>query len=394
MGNITKTITAMMLILVVLIVVVIARIKHTEEQSKSAPVNPLVNEAISQARALQKLGKLEEAFSVFEKFAELGHPDAMFYMAKAYARGWGVQPDLEKAREISLEAVQYGFSYRGETAYGLGRLFQLSHGPDCNTVAVQWFKKALKWNFKKASMQLAFHYERGLGVDQDIKQARVYYEMAVRAGYEQAMIKYARLLVEGRYGVTPDLSRAQTLSEQAIQSLSSKARGGSGSAAKQLGRIYRNGKLVPADLDQAYKWMLRSARLGNTGGMHDLARLMLSKPGHDSEHDEALAWLRLAARQGHGGAMTALGRFHLSEEYSLQKNGAVGWFKMGVAAEHSGAMEELARLYELGMLVERNHAEAVRLAKRGKKLGHSGSRKLLNKLLNAPSNIKNPLKRG
>ena len=393
MGNITKTITAMMLILVVVIVVLVARINHSDDPSKSAPVNPFVNEALSQARALQKLGKLEEAFSIFERFAELGHPDAMFYTAKAYARGWGVRPDLEKARQISLQAVQYGFSYRGETAYGLGRLFQLSHGPDCNTVAVQWFKKALQWNYKKASMQLAFHYERGLGVDQDIPQARSYYEIAIRAGYEQAMIKYARLLAEGRYGVTPDLSRAEALSERAMTSLSSKARGGSGSAAKQLGRIYRNGKLVPADLDQAYRWLLRSARLGNTGGMHDLARLMLSKPGYDSEHDEALAWLRLAARQGHGGAMTALGRYHLRQKYGLSEIGAVRWFELGVVAEHSGAMAELARLYELGVLVERNHGEAVRLAKRGEKLGHSGSRKLLKKLLNAPSSIKNPLKR-
>ncbi|MFK5980026.1 MAG: tetratricopeptide repeat protein [Rhizobiaceae bacterium] len=394
MDNIWKTIIVTTLVLIVLVVVLVARINRIDIQSKNAPINPIVNEAIGQARALQKLGKLSEAFVIFERYAEEGYPDAMFYTAKAYSRGWGVQPDLKKARKISLEAVQYGFSYRGETAYGLGRLFQRSHGPDCNSVAVEWFKKALQWNYKKASLQLAVHYERGLGVEQNTKQARAYYEIAVRAGNEQAMIKYARLLVDGRYGVTPDLSRAQALSEQAISSLGSKARGGSGSAAKQLGRIYRDGKLVPADLEQAYKWLLRSARLGSTGGMHDLARLMLSKPGHDSEHDEALAWLRIAARQGHGGAMTALGRYHLREKYKLLKIGSVRWFEMGVAAKHGGAMEELARLYELGLLVERNHSEAVRLAKKGTKFGHSGSRKLLRKLLNVPSNIKNPLERG
>lgn len=392
MGNISKTVTAMMLMLVVIIIVLIARINRADRQSRSAPVDPLVNEAIAQARALQKVGKLKEAFVIFEQYAGQGHPDAMFYAAKSYARGWGVKPDLEKAREISLRAVQYGFSYRGETAYALGRLFQLSHGPDCNSIAVQWFKKALQWNFKKASVQLALHYERGLGVEQDIKQARVYYEMAIRAGYEKAMLTYARLLKEGRYGVVPDPARAFELSERAMVSLASKARGGSGSAAKQLGRIYRKGKLVPVDLKLARKWLLRSARLGSTGGMHDLARLMLYDPKNETENDEALAWLRLAAKQGHGGAMTALGRFHLKEKYGLGRSEAVGWFQMAVALEHGGAMEELARLHEQGVLVAQNHAEAIRLAKRGSELGHSGSKTLLKQLLGAQSSIKNPSK--
>ena len=392
MGNITRTVTGMMLMLLALIAFLIAGFNREDRQSKSAPVDPLVNEAIAQARALQKVGKLKEAFEIFEKHAGQGHPVAMFFAAKSYARGWGVKPDLEKAREFSLRAVQYGFSYRGETAYGLGRLFQLSRGPDCNSVAIQWFKKALQWNFKKASMQLAFHYERGLGVEQDIKQARVYYEIAVRASYEQAMLAYARLLKEGRYGIVPDLARAFNLSERAMVSLASKARGGSGSAAKQLGRIYRKGKLVPVDMKLARKWLLRAARLGSTGGMHDLAHLMLYAPEIKSENDEALAWLRLAAKQGHSGAMTALGRFHLKEKYGLKQFGAVRWFQMGVALEHSGAMEELARLYEQGMLIEQSHAEAIRLAKRGSEMGHSGSKTLLKKLLGVRPGTNSPSK--
>ncbi|PCJ95821.1 MAG: hypothetical protein COA52_03150 [Hyphomicrobiales bacterium] len=392
MGNFTKIVTATMLILVVSIVIFVARINYADRQSKSAPIDPLVNEAIAQARALQKIGKLKEAFVIFEKYAEQGYPDAMFYAAKSYARGWGVKPDLEKAREISLKAVQYGFSYRGETAYGLGRLFQLSRGPDCNSFAVRWFKKALRWNYKKASMQLAFHYERGLGVEQDIKQARAYYEIAVRAGHEQAMLTYARMLKEGRYGIVPEPERAFELSKRAMISLASKARGGSGSAAKQLGRIYRKGKLVPVDLKLARKWLLRSARLGSTGGMHDLARLMLYDPQNKSENDEALAWLRLASKQGHGGAMTALGRFHLKEEYGLKQSGAVDWFLKAVSLEHAGAMEELARLHEQGILITQNHAEAIRLARRGSELGHSGSKTLLKKLLDAQPGVKNPLK--
>lgn len=197
------------------------------------------------------------------------------------------------------------------------------------------------------------------------------------------MIKYARLLVQGRYGITPDPERAYVLTERAIVSLQRKALRTSASAAKQLGRLYRDGKLVPVNLKKAQKWLLRSARMGSTGGMHDLARLMLHDPDQRAKYSQALTWLRVAAKQGHGGAMTALGRYHLKEKYGLEQAGALYWFKMGVAAEHGGAMEELARLYERGVLVEKNHSEALRLARRGSRLGHSGAENLRKKLLGA-----------
>lgn len=347
----------------------------------NAPSDPQVNEAIGQARALQKLGKVSDALVVFEKYANLGYPDALFHTAKAYSRGWGSKPDLNKARSLFLKAVQYNFAYRGETAYELGRLFRRAMGPDCNLVAVKWFKKSLLWNYTKASLQLASHYERGLGVEQDIAKAVQYYEIAVRAGQEQALIKYARLLVAGRYGIEPNPDRARFLTNQAISSLERKARGGSASAAKQLGRLYRNGKLVSVDKSQAEKWLLLSAKLGSRGGMHDLAQLMLHSSKQPAKQVKALDWLRAAANLGHGGAMTALGRFHLKEAYNLKKTEAVGWFKKGLLAEHGGAMEELAKLYMKGVLVAQNYEEAVRLARRGAQRGHSGAERLLKKLL-------------
>lgn len=347
----------------------------------NAPSDPQVNEAIGQARALQKLGKVGDALIVFEKYANLGYPDALFHTAKAYSRGWGSKPDLNKARDLFLKAVKYNFAYRGETAYELGRLYRRSMGPDCNVVAVEWFQKALLWNYSKASLQLANHYERGLGVEQDIDKAIQYYEISVRAGQEQALIKYARLLVAGRYGIEPNPDRARFLANQAISSLKRKANSGSANAAKQLGRLYRNGKLISIDETKAKKWLLLSAKLGSRGGMHDLAQLILHSSKKHASHVEALDWLRAASKLGHGGAMTALGRFHLKELYGLKRTEALSWFMKGLKAEHGGAMEELAKLYMKGVLVAKNHEEAVRLAQRGALNGHSGSERLLKKLL-------------
>lgn len=348
---------------------------------RSAPVDPVVVEAIKQARGLQKLGKWQAAAATFEHYAHQGYPTAMFHIAKAYGRGWGVSPDLEKSRQMLLRAVQYEFPYRGEAAYELGRLYQRAKGKDCNRIAVEWFMRALEWDYKKAHVHLAMHHERGLGVERDVDQAIVHYRKAALAGYESASIRFARAIQKGRFGMTPDPMRAQYLASRAIDALKKKAVEGSGSAAKMLGRLYRDGEFVEADIKTAERWLRRSSQLGDTGGMHDLANLVLTVSQSDKAHQEALGWLRRAADLGHGGAMTALGRLHLKQEYGLERAEAVAWFKKGTEAGHGGSMEELARLCARGQLVSKDLEGAIKLARKGVALGHAGSKTLLKDLL-------------
>lgn len=364
-----------------LIVAALTLWNGNERTDRSAPVDPVVAEAIKQARGLQKLGRWEEAAASLEHYAYQGYPTAMFHSAKAYGRGWGVEPDLEKSRQLLLQAVQYNFSFRGEAAYELGRLYQRAKGKDCNRIAVEWFLRALEWDYKKAHVQLAVHYERGLGVERDLDQAIVHYREAAKAGYEAASIRFARALDKGRFGMTPDPERAQYLADKAIAALKEKAAAGSGSAAKMLGRLYRDGEFVAVDMKTAESWFRRSSQLGDTGGMHDLANLILVTSDKEKAHQEALGWLRRAAELGHGGAMTALGRLHLKEAHGLKRAGAVAWFNQGVEAGHGGSMEELARLCAKGRLVPKDLAGAIELARKGASQGHVGSKSLLKDLL-------------
>lgn len=364
-----------------LIVAALSLWNGNDEEGRSAPIDPVVGEAIKQARGLQKLGKWEEAATSFEHYAYQGYPTAMFHSAKAYGRGWGVEPDLEKSRQLLLQAVQYNFPFRGEAAYELGRLYQRSKGKDCNRIAVEWFLRALEWDYKKAHVQLAAHYERALGVERDLDKAIFHYREAAKAGYESASIRFARALKKGRFGITPDPERAQFLAGKAIAALEEKAAGGSGSAAKMLGRLYRDGEFVNADVKAAERWFRRASQLGDTGGMHDLANLMLATSDKEKAQQEATGWLRRAAELGHGGAMTALGRLHLKEAHGLERAGAVAWFKKGVEAGHAGSMAELARLCAQGVLVPKDLDGALKLARKGAALGHRGSKTLLKDLL-------------
>jgi len=346
----------------------------------NAPYDTAIEVALKEARSLRKSGYEEEAFRILSTQAARRYAPALHQLGLAHSRGWGTAVDLDAARDAFLQAVEYDFPGRGETAYELGRLYQRSVGEDCNALAVSWFQRAEAWGYTKAHLQLAVHYERGLGIDRDIDRAFHHYEVAAAHGSEAAAIKFARALKRGAAGLAADPDRAAYLADIAIRSLVQKARAGSGSAAKLLGRLYRDGDFVVMDLTSARRWFQRSGELGDPGGMHDLARLVLATETDPVQHRRALAWLRRAVSLGHGGAMTAIGRFHLAEKYGLNRNDAVIWFERGVEALHAGAMEELARLYAAGDLVTRDMTRALDLAERGAELGHRGSQTLLTDL--------------
>jgi len=380
--------TVVISVLVIIVLVLLIQFtyqQHVNNKGKSAPIVAEIKEQLDQAKALQKQGKLVESAEIFEQFALQGYPDAMFYLAKSYEKGWGVPPDLDKARSYLLNAITYDFSYRGESAYQLGRLFQKSAGPDCNTIAVGWFKKALKWNYIKASLALGTHYEKGLGVEQDFAQAIYYYQIASQEGIAIAALKHARLITLGKYGISKDIEYADELVAIAVIRLTKDAIAGKASAAKSLGRLYRDAQLVRPNSEQdrqaqTIKWFRLASDLGDAGAMHDLGQFLLFVDEKNNQ-EEALALLKKAAEKGHGGAATALGRMHLKQEYGFKKKGAVSWFEKGVKAGHTGSYKELAVLYFEGELVKEDLDKAISLVQKGANKGDSSSKRLLNKFL-------------
>ncbi|EFO32050.1 putative Sel1 domain-containing protein [Roseibium sp. TrichSKD4] len=184
----------------------------------------------------------------------------------------------------------------------------------------------------------------------------------------------------GRYGVVQDLEQAQFWADRAISGLEKKARDGSASAAKTLGRIYRDGEFRPPDRQKSESWFIRSASLGDAGAMHDLAQMLLADEPSEKGGKGVLKWLSLAAKAEHGGALTTLARLHLKNRFGLDPKASVDLLKRGVAVGHPGAMEELGRLYAEGKFVEQDRAKALELASKGADRGHQGSSRLLKAL--------------
>jgi len=350
---------------------------QAQNAEASAPVDHKAQERLSQAEALQGRKKWSEANALYRLLAADGHPVAMYGLARAYKYGWGVPTNLETARDWFKKAVRFDFAYRGEAAYEIGRLYQRSAGEKCDEIAVAWFNRALAWQFDKAHVELAYHHRYGVGVDRDPDAALYHFKRAAAAGETYATLKYAQWLLNGGDGIEPNEERAHYWGRRAIEGLVSKAGTGSGSAAKTLGRLYRDGAFVDPSTPEAERWFRRSSRLGDTGGMHELALLLLRRPNHETRVFEALELLRLASERGHGGAVTMLGRLHLAKSFGLSETEAVSFFEKGVALRHPGSMEELARLLAQGRLIGQDKERALRLARDGAKMGHEGARSLL-----------------
>ncbi|MEO1264447.1 MAG: tetratricopeptide repeat protein [Pseudomonadota bacterium] len=112
--------------------------------------------------------------------------------------------------------------------------------------AAVWYGRAANQNFPLAQYRLATLHERGLGVAKDLSLAKYWYLKAANQGTVKAMHNLA-VLTAGQVGGTPDYKSAAIWFQKAA---------GLGLADSQfnLAILYQNGLGVGKDLAKAYKW--------------------------------------------------------------------------------------------------------------------------------------------
>lgn len=169
-------------------------------------------------------GSEQQAFSLYEQAARLGHPDAMNNLADMYLNGETTEVDekkalywFEKAAELGVaEAIftlgimyeqglgtdrdelrAFSYYYRSaehkdiEAMYRLGMIFfsgELGQRQD-GTKAMEWFLKASEHFHVDAIFNVGYCYEQGFGIAQNIEQALHYYKKASLLGDIEATKK-------------------------------------------------------------------------------------------------------------------------------------------------------------------------------------------------------------
>jgi localization factor PodJL len=159
-----------------------------------------------------------------KKAADRGHLEAQFMLASLYERGAGVPKDESEAMSLYHKAATAGHI---RAMHNLGVLLSARESPQDYSEAAVWFARAAQAGLTDSQYNLALLYERGLGVDQDLSRAYLWYRAAGRGGDKEAARQAERLkraLPAGMSG-TQASSWRPTLEERSKAPDSSNRRG-------------------------------------------------------------------------------------------------------------------------------------------------------------------------
>jgi TPR repeat protein len=163
-----------------------------------------------------------------------------------------------------------------------------------------------KKGFSQAQYSLGIMYEKGKGVDLNLKKAKKWFQLAAQQGISKAQYKLGLIYRNGQGG-EKNYSKAIKWWELA-------ANRGNANAQINLGLIFENGLGVPQNYNKAIRLYSLAAGVGNTKAQKYLNSLLNKKveaqinfglgvrfetgQGVVRDYNEAIRWYNLAANSG------------------------------------------------------------------------------------------------
>lgn len=120
------------------------------------------------------------AFALNAKAAAGGHHDAVLAMGWFYANGVGVEQNTQKAREWFRRSARQS---EPKAMFSLG---QIAYDTEDFPEALAWFTQAANAGHARSLYWIGKCYWRGQGVEQDKKQAKVYFQRAASRKVHEA----------------------------------------------------------------------------------------------------------------------------------------------------------------------------------------------------------------
>lgn len=132
------------------------------------------------------------AFKLFEK-ASGAHTQAKDNLGQCFENGWGVEVDIEQAKNFYQLAGEEGYKL---AYYHLGQLHEEGRGGAKVDIeeAVKWYQIAGEDNYARGFYRIGKIYEEGLGgMKIDIDKAVFWYQQASDLDYGPATVKVRKL---------------------------------------------------------------------------------------------------------------------------------------------------------------------------------------------------------
>lgn len=277
----------------------------------------------------------EKAAKCFLKAAICNDVDSVINLGLCYAKGLGVEKDLEKAVKCYRTAAK---------------------------------KDALS----VAQLALGFCYAEGIGVEKDMVRAEDQYKKVTWCPMLDCfwnpieVVMWIRNAAEwGHVGMEVDLVVAE---------------------------CYLWGRGVEKDEAEAVKWFRKAAEQGDASAQTFLADCYLFGRGVARDEAEALVWFRRAAKQDDYGAETAKNylkavedddpeaQCHLANAYQVglycaeNKVEAIKWYRKAAEQGNADGQVALGDCYSLGMGVEEDEVEAAKWYRKAAEQGNKYAR--------------------
>lgn len=230
------------------------------------------------------------------KGTEVNPVMAVEYLERVqYLRDADVLDMLNKARskctpeallEHSIKEAEKG-NHKAE--YELYELYAGGKGiPQDSAKALEYLKKSADGRYGVALDKLG---EIEIGRSNYILAAE-YWEKAIQIGCYSHMYTLASLYIEGNYGIQQDTQRGAELMRRAAEL-------GNSDAQNELGLLYYQGKIVPQNYAEAFKWVQMSANANSALAQNNLGMFYKQGIGCVANSAMAASWYEKASNQGY-----------------------------------------------------------------------------------------------
>ena len=192
----------------------------------------------------------------------MGLAAAMFSLAKAYDRGFGVARRSRRGRAAVYSGRGEGPRRRHGCA---GRDVRVRRrGPKDTAEALKLYRRAANANDPQGLTSLAYFYHTGEGLPRNWTEARRLYGIAADRGHLRAMYNLSLMLIRGEGGKA-DLPQAVKL----LKAAADKQHAG---ALRELAFLHDEGRGVAKDSKLAAQYLIASYKAGNKDPWLDLRR--------------------------------------------------------------------------------------------------------------------------
>ena len=202
--------------------------------------------------------KIDCAIMLYKRVVEIEpmNPFALNRIGNCYINGFGVAKDESKAKDYYTKAANLGFP---ASQYNLAEMLLEEGNPEC----INLFEKSTKNGDGEGYYKIAEIYRDGTVAQQNDLLYIQYLEKAVDLNFTSAMLDLSVELLNGE--IVP------TNIEKGLRLMILAANAGSSLACNNMAKIFRNGKFLPRNMEDAIYWAKKASTLNEHEQIIDIA---------------------------------------------------------------------------------------------------------------------------